>query len=112
MSFNYFSRMYQRCENDKKMVMVFYLTLSEADSEPSIQYFVCKIEKFRHLYNFIKQIKEIMQRILEKENKSNDLADKVSEGCLIIFGVIGKITDKDHLLFPKGNAGFLPKKTY
>lgn len=51
-----------------------------------------------------------MQRILEKENKSNDLADKVSEGGVIIFGVIGKITDKDHLLFPKGNAGFLLKK--
>lgn len=81
----------------------------EADSEPSIQYFVCKIEKFRHLYNFIKQIKEIMQRILEKENKSNDLADKVSEGCLIIFGVIGKITDKDHLLFPKGTKRICQK---
>lgn len=87
--------------------MVFYLTLSEADSEPSIQYFVCNIKKFRHLYNFIKQIKEIKQRILEKENKSNDLA-----GGVVIFGVIGKITDKDHLLFPKGNAGFLLKKTY
>lgn len=84
-------------------------TNKEADSEPSIQYFVCKIKKFRHLYNFIKQIKEIMQRILEKENKSNDLADKVTEGGVIIFGVIGKITDKDHLLFPKGTKRICQK---
>lgn len=87
-------------------------TLSGADSKPSIQYFVCKIDKFKHLYYFNKQIKESKQRILEKENKSNDLTDKMTKGGFVIFGVIGKLTDKDLLLFPKGNSGSLLKKTY
>lgn len=90
--------------------MVFYLTLSEADSEPSIQYFVCKIKKFGHLYNFIEQITKLKERILEKENKSKDKTDEVTTGGVVVFGVIGELSDKDLLLFPKGNAGFLLKK--
>lgn len=78
-------------------------TLSGADSKPSIQYFVCKIDK---------QIKESKLRILEKENKSDDLTDKMTKGGFVIFGVIGELTDKDLLLFPKGNAGSLLKKAY
>lgn len=92
------------------MCMVFYLTLSEADSEPSIQYCVCNIEKFQHFYNFIKQIQKLKKRILDKENKSKDKTDKVTKVDFVVFGVIGELTDQDLLLFPEGNAGFLLKK--
>lgn len=106
----FFKNVSEVCENDKKMCMVFYLSLSIADSEPSIQYCVCKIKKFRHLYNFIKQIKKLKERVLEEENESDDQTDKVTKGGVVVFGVIGELTDKDLLLFPKGNACFLLKK--
>lgn len=106
----FFKNVSEVCENDKNMCMVFYLSLSIADSEPSIQYCVCKIKKFRHLYNFIKQIKKLKERVLEEENESDDQTDKVTKGGVVVFGVIGELTDKDLLLFPKGNACFLLKK--
>lgn len=96
--------------NEKKMCTIFYLTLSGVDSKPSIQYFVCEISKFQHLHYFHKQIKECKQRILEKDNKSNDLTNKVTKDGFVIIGVIGAFTDEDLLLFPKGNAGSLLKK--
>lgn len=98
------------CENDKKMCMVFYLTLSGADLNPSIQYFVCNIRKFQHFYYFNKRIKEYKQRLMEKENKINDLTNKVTKDGFVIIGVIGEFTTEDLLLFPKGNVGYLLKK--
>lgn len=85
--------------------MVFYLTLSGADSKPSIQYFLCKISKFQHLYYFTKRITECTKRIMEKENNSNDLTNKVTKNGSVIIGVIGEFTAEDLLLFPKGNVG-------
>lgn len=73
---------------------------------PSIRYFVCKSLKFQ-------QKKGSKQRKLEKESLRYDPADKVTKGGFVIFGVIGKYTDEDLRLFPKGNAGsLLKKKTY
>lgn len=70
---------------------------------PSIRYFVCKSHKFQ-------QKKGFKQRKLEKESLRYDPADKVTKGGFVIFGVIGKYTDEDLRLFPKGNAGSLLKK--
>lgn len=91
------------------MCMLFYLTLSGADLKPPIQYFVCKIRKFQHLYYFNNSIKEYKHR-MEMRNKSNNLTDKVIEDGLVIIGVIGKFTDEDLLLFPKGNVGSFLKQ--
>lgn len=93
------------CENDKKICMVFYLTLSGADSNPSIQYFLCKIRKFQYLYYFHKRITKFKKRIMEKENNSNDLTNIVTKNGFVIIGVIGECTAEDLLLFPKGNVG-------
>lgn len=89
-----------------EMCMVFYLTFSEADSKPSIQYFRCKIRKFKHLHYFNKRITEWKKRRMEKKNNSND-----QKNGFVIIGVIGEFTAEDLLLFPKGNVGsFLKKK--
>lgn len=96
----------------RKCVWLFYLTLSGADSKPSIQYLVCEINKFQHVNCSNKQIKGSKQRILGKKNISNDLTDKVTKGGFVKFGVIGEFTNQDLKLFPKGNAGSLLKKTY
>lgn len=97
-----------------EMCMVFYLTLSEADSKPSIQYFLCKIHKFKHLHYFKKRITEWLtewqKRIMEKKNNSNDLTNIVKKNGFVIIGVIGEFTAEDLLLFPKGNVGFFLKK--
>lgn len=91
------------------MCIVFYLTLSGADSKPSIRYFVCKSHKFQHLNCSNKPKKGFKKRKLEGSIRY-DLTDKVTKGGFVIFGVIGKYTDKDLRLFPKGNAGSLLKK--
>lgn len=75
-----------------------------ADLKPSIQYFVCNIRKFQHFYYFNKRIKEYKQRLMEKENKINDLTNKVTKDGFVIIGVIGEFTTEDLLLFPKGKA--------
>lgn len=49
---------------------------------------------------------------MEKENKINDLTNKVTKDGFVIIGVIGEFTTEDLLLFPKGNVGYLLKKTY
>lgn len=75
-----------------------------ADSKPSIQYFLCKNRKFQHLHYFNKRITEFKNRIMEKENNSNDLTNKVTKNGFVIIGVIGAFTAEDLLLFPKGKA--------
>lgn len=92
------------CENYRKMCMLFYLTLSGADSKPSIQYFLCKNRKFQHLHYFNKRITEFKNRIMEKENNSNDLTNIVTKNGFVIIGVIGEFTAEDLLLLPKGNV--------
>lgn len=47
---------------------------------------------------------------MEKENKINDLTNKVTKDGFVIIGVIGEFTTEDLLLFPKGNVGYLLKK--
>lgn len=85
--------------------MVFYLTLSGADSKPSIQYLLCKNHrKFQHLHYFNKRITEFKNRRMEKENNSNDLTNIVTKNGFVIIGVIGEFTAEDLLLFPKGNV--------
>lgn len=93
------------------MCMVFYLTLSGADSKQSIQYYLCKIRKFEHLHYFHKRIMDCKKRIMEKENNSNDLTNIVTKNGFVITGVIGEFTAEDLLLFPKGNVGSLKKKS-
>lgn len=88
--------------------MIFYLTLSGADSNPSIQYFLCNNRKFQLLHYFNKRIRECKKRIMEKENNSNDLTNIVTKKTkkgFVIIGVIGEFTAEDLLLFPKGNVG-------
>lgn len=91
------------------MCMVFYLTLSGADSKPSIQYFLCKKRKFQHLHYFNKRLTECKKRIMEKKNNSNDLTNIVTNNGFVIIGVIGEFTAEDLLLFPKGNVVTLNK---
>lgn len=75
-----------------------------ADSKPSIQYFLCKNRKFQHLHYFNKRITEFKNRIMEKENNSNDLTNIVTKNGFVIIGVIGEFTAEDLLLLPKGKA--------
>lgn len=89
--------------------MVFYLTLSGADSKPSIQYYLCKIRKFKHLHYFHKQTMECKKRIMEKKNNSSDLTNIVTKNGFVMIGVIGEFTAEDLLLFPKGNVSSFKK---
>lgn len=75
-----------------------------ADLKPSIQYFAYKIGKFQQFDYFYQQLKKCAQPIMKKENKSNELANILRKDEKVIIGVIGKITDEDLLLFPKGKA--------
>lgn len=82
------------------MWFVFYL--SGAESNPSIQYFWYKIDKFQHLYYFYTEIKKCSQRIMDKKSESSDLMNVVFKDDFVKFGVIGNFTDEDLLLLPKG----------
>lgn len=75
-----------------------------ADSKPSIQYYLCKFRKFKHLHYFHKQTMECKKRIMEKKNNSSDLTNIVTKNGFVIIGVIGEFTAEDLLLFPKGKA--------
>lgn len=44
---------------------------------------------------------------MDKESKSNDLINVVFEDVFVKCGVIGKFTDEDLLLLPKGIVGSL-----
>lgn len=75
-----------------------------AESNPSIQYFWYKVDKFQHLYYFYTEIKKCSQRIMDRKSKSNDLMNVVFKDDFVKFGVIGNFTDEDLLLLPKGKT--------
>lgn len=89
---------------------MFAFYLSGAESKPSIQYFSYKIDKFQHFLYLYNQIKDLLQRIMDKESISNDLINVVLEDNFVKCGVIGKFTDEDLLLLPKGIVGSLKNK--
>lgn len=66
------------------------------------------MKTFEHLFYFHNNIKECEQRIMEKMKiLSHDfttvVTNIVTNDGFVKIGVIGKITDEDLLLFPKGN---------
>lgn len=90
----------------KKISMVFYLL--EAVSMPFIQYFHCETKKLQHLLYYHDNIKKCEQRIMEKMKIKNDFTNVVNnvvtKDGFVKIGVIGKFTDEDLLLFPRGNV--------
>lgn len=75
-----------------------------AESNPSIQYFCYKIDKFQHFYYFYSEIKKFSQGIMDKKSESNDLMNVVFKDDFVKFGVIGNFTDEDLLLLPEGKT--------
>lgn len=91
----------------KQISMTFYLL--EAVSMPSIQYFHCEIKKLQHLLYYHNEIKKCEQRIMEKMkiknfDFTNVVNNVVTKDGFVKIGVIGKFTDEDLLLFPRGNV--------
>lgn len=87
---------------------MFAFYLSGAESKPSIQYFSYKMDKFQHFHYLYNQSKDLLRRIMDKsKSKSNDLINVVFEDVFVKCGVIGKYTDEDLLLLPKGIVGSL-----
>lgn len=75
-----------------------------AESKPSIQYFSYKMDKFQHFHYLYNQNKDLLRKIMDKESTSNDLINVVFEDVFVKCGVIGKFTDEDLLLLPKGRT--------
>lgn len=80
----------------------------EAVSMSFIQYFHCETKKLQHLLYYHDNIKKCEQRIVEKMQIKNDFTNVVNnvvtKDGFVKIGVIGKFTDEDLLLFPRGRT--------
>lgn len=85
------------------MYIVFFLTLSEAESKPCRQYLYCKAEEFEHFHFIYDQIWEYKQR-LDNENKKDDLTIVMPKNVVVRIELVGKFTNDDLQLLPRGNV--------
>lgn len=85
------------------MYIVFFISLSETESKPCRQYFYCKAEEFEHFHFMYYQIWEYKQQ-LDKENERDDLTIVMPENVVIRIELVGKFTNDDLQLLPRGNV--------
>lgn len=75
----------------------------ETESKPCRQYFYCKAEEFEHFHFMYYQIWEYKQQ-LDKENERDDLTIVMPENVVIRIELVGKFTNDDLQLLPRGSA--------
>lgn len=90
-------------DNDDMYIVLFHLTLSEAESKPCRQYLYCKAEEFEHFHFIYDQIWEYKQR-LDNENKKHDLTIVMPKNVVVRIELFGKFTNDDLQLLPRGNV--------
>lgn len=93
-------------DNDDMYIVFFYLTLSEAESKPCPQYLYCKAEEFEHFHFIYDQLWEYKQR-LDNENKKHDLTIVMPKNVVVRIELVGKFTNDDLQLLPRGNVASL-----
>lgn len=80
------------------MLVTFYFTISEAESEPFRQYLYCKASRFPHFVYVYNQIWEYQQQL----HWENMMPKKV----IIKIELIGDFTDGNLQLLPRGKSAY------
>lgn len=85
------------------MYIVFFLSLSEAESKPCRQYLYYKAEEFKHfhfIYGLICEYKEE----LDNENIKHDLTTVMPKNVVIRIELVGQFTNDNLKLLPRGKV--------
>lgn len=93
----------EKDKEEQQCLMDNNLTDKETESKPCRQYFYCKAEEFEHFHFMYYQIWEYKQQ-LDKENKRDDLTIVKPENVVIRIELVGKFTNDDLQLLPRGSA--------
>lgn len=99
----------EKDKEEQQCLMDNNLTDKETESKPCRQYFYCKAEEFEHFHFMYYQIWEYKQQ-LDKENKRDDLTIVKPENVVIRIELVGKFTNDDLQLLPRGNLSKKEKK--
>lgn len=94
---------------DQQRLMDDNLIEKEAESKPCRQYLYCKAEEFEHFHFIYDQIWEYKQR-LDNENKKDDLTIVMPKNVVVRIELVGKFTNDDLQLLPRGKLSKKEKK--
>lgn len=86
--------------NDDMYIVFFFL--SGAESKSFRQYLYCKAEEFENFHFIYDQILEYKHR-LDNENKKHDLTIVMPENVVVRIELVGKLTNDNLQLLPRGN---------